>query len=201
MTVDDYLKSHTVAKLHLGCGGNILDGWLNTDIALYHGDAMYMDLTKNFPVPDGAMDYVFSEHTIEHLSYAQGLHMLKESHRVLKPGGKVRISCPDIQFLIDMYTKPEQIHRDYIESELPSWAPYADAIFIINNYVRDWGHQFIYDKTSLTASLLAVGFLDVQVKNISESDDVNLQGLEIPSRMKPGFLKLETMTLEAVKHE
>ncbi len=34
---------------------------------------------------------------------------------------------------------------------------------------------------------------------IEQSDDPELCNLEIPSRMKPGFLQLESMTLEAVK--
>ena len=39
---------------------------------------------------------------IEHLKYSDGQNMLKESFRVLKPKGKIRISTPDLQFLIDL---------------------------------------------------------------------------------------------------
>lgn len=199
MTVEEYLASHPIAKIQLGCGGNFLDGWLNTDIELYRNDAVYLDLTKQFPAQDSVFDYVYSEHNIEHLSYWQGAHMLQESYRILKPGGKIRISCPDIRFLLNMYSNPQPIDHEYIQSELPSWAPYPSAIFIINNYVREWGHQFIHDKTSLSFLLTAAGFNSITEHRVRESNDPNLQNLEIVNRMKPGFLQLETMTLEGVK--
>jgi hypothetical protein len=81
----------------------------------------------------------------------------------------------------------------------PEWAPYVNPIFTINNYVRDWGHKFIYDKPTLAASLQAVGFVDVVDFKIRESHDPVLQNLEADFRMKPGHLQLESMTLEAVK--
>ena len=158
-----------------------------------------MDLTKTFPIEDEQFDYVYSEHAIEHLSYWNGQNMLQESFRVMKPGGRIRISCPDFQFLIDMYTNPTELSEEYIKETNPNWAPFPSAIFTINNYVRDWGHQFIYDKTALQMSLEAAGFVNVTTHKITESLDPNLQNLEIPWRMKPGHLQLETMTLEAEK--
>lgn len=198
--IEQYINTHAVRKLQLGCGGNFLDGWLNTDITIYdQTKATYMDATQPFPIPDNSFDYVYSEHNIEHVDYWAGQRMLQESHRILKPGGKIRISCPDFQFLVDIYTKPAILHDKYVAETIPSWAPYADPIFTVNNYVRDWGHKFIYDKRSLTASLEAAGFVDVTEHKIQESQDQNLAGLEIASRMPEGFLQLESMTFEAVK--
>jgi predicted SAM-dependent methyltransferase len=52
-------------------------------------------------------DYVFSEHMIEHVSYAEGLLMLRECLRVLKPGGRIRIATPSLEVLLDLY-KPSK---------------------------------------------------------------------------------------------
>jgi predicted SAM-dependent methyltransferase len=202
MPFETYLKSHPVAKIQLGCGGNLLPGWLNTDgqsHGWFHPDGVKLDASQPFPIRDNCFDYVYSEHMIEHLTYWGGQNMLGESFRILKPGGRIRISCPNFQFLIDMYTNPEQIHRDYVKKTNPEWAPYADPIFTFNNYVRDWGHQFIYDKKSMQLSLVAAGFENVEEYAILESTDPELQNLEIPSRMSDGFLQLETMTFEGVK--
>ena len=62
-----------------------------------------IDITKKFPFVSSTFDYVFSEHMIEHIKYQDGLKMLNESFRVLKPSGKIRISTPDLQFLLDLY--------------------------------------------------------------------------------------------------
>jgi len=199
MTIEEYLSTHDVAKLHLGCGGNFLKGWLNTDVVLYNPVAVHLDATEVFPIANNQVDYVFSEHAIEHMSYWNGQNMLRESCRVLKPGGRIRISCPNLQFLIDLYTNPTQLHVDYMTATKPDWAPYPDPIFTVNNYVRDWGHQFIYDKKTLALCLEAAGFENITEHNIMESSDPELANLEIASRMAPGFLQLETMTLEATK--
>ena len=199
MTIQEYLDSHAVAKIQLGCGGNFLDGWLDTDITLYDAKAVYMDLTKPFPIPDASFDRVFSEHAIEHIPYWSGQAMLQESFRILKPGGRIRISCPNFQFLLDLYQHPTELSQKYMEDTKPTWAPYVDPIFTINNFVRDWGHQFIYDESALTNSLLAAGFTNVTSHSITESADSLFVNLEAPWRMAPGYLQLETMTLEADK--
>jgi predicted SAM-dependent methyltransferase len=191
-----------VKKLQLGCGGNYLEGWLDTDFQPMARHVLKLDASQPFPFPDNSFDYVYSEHMIEHMPYSGGVNMLLESFRVLKPGGRIRITCPDIQFLIDMYQGKPGIHQEYSDwscKEVISWAPFSDPVFTINNYVRSWNHQFIYSKTVLARTMQMAGFADLEEFNISESNDPVLAGLEIASRMKPGYLQLESMTIEAIK--
>ena len=151
--VEQYLANHLVAKLQLGCGGNMLEGWLNTDgqtDGWFHPESVKVDATKLFPLPDAAFDYVYSEHMIEHITWWESQQMLAECYRVMKPGARIRISCPNIQFLFDLYQNPTELMKAYIEETSPQWAPFPSAIFTINNFMRDWGHKFIYDKESLT---------------------------------------------------
>jgi predicted SAM-dependent methyltransferase len=200
--IQEYIDTHPVAKLQIGCGGNMLDGWLNTDGQMdgwFHPQSVKLDASQLFPIPDSTFDFVYSEHMIEHIPYWQGQQMLQECFRIMKPGAYIRISCPDFQFLINLYTNPTELSKQYTEHESPDWAPYADPIFIFNNYVRAWGHQFIYNKPAMTNSLLAAGFETITEHAILESDIPELQNLEIPTRMQPGFLQLETMTFEARK--
>jgi predicted SAM-dependent methyltransferase len=200
--VTEYLSANSVAKIQLGCGGNLLAGWLNTDgqcDGWFHPESVKLDAAQAFPLPDSAFDYVYSEHVIEHLTYWQGQNMLQESFRIMKPGARMRISCPDFQFLLDLYQTPSELMTEYMEQTKPDWAPYSSAIFTINNYVRDWGHKFIYDKNTLQACLQAAGFVQVEEFLIRQSHDPVLENLEADWRMNPGFLQLETMTFEAVK--
>src|ERR1039458_1841068 len=75
--ISDYIRNHAVRKLQIGAGGvQGFSDWLNTDIEPKSGEA-YLDATKPFPIPDGALSDVYSEHVIEHLSYQDGLAMLR----------------------------------------------------------------------------------------------------------------------------
>jgi len=78
-------------------------------------------------------------------------------------------------------------------------APYSDAAFVINNFVRDWGHQFIYDENTLRSSLERAGFTKITKYELNQSDHDALRNLENEKRMPDGFLKLETLALEATK--
>ena len=201
-----YLSSHEVKKLHLGAGSNSLPGWLNSDLdPSLSSDVIYLDATKPFPVKDCIFDYVFSEHMIEHVTYPEGLHMLKECHRVLKPGGKIRIATPDLLFLIELYQPNKTgLQKAYIRwstdvhDEIQSRGSYEDT-FVINNFMKAWGHRFIYDEKVLRRTLEKAGFSFVVRRGLHESEDEELRGLENQARMPAGFLDLETMVLEAEK--
>jgi predicted SAM-dependent methyltransferase len=205
MNTDSYLATHAVPKLHVGCGANLLPGWLNSDFPARTSEVLELDATGTFPFPDGTFSYVYSEHMIEHVPYAGGASMLKESHRVLRPGGKIRISTPDLRFLIDLYLAGDR--RTELQNSYIKWAtdsflrnvPGYDPVFVINNFVRDWGHLFIYDEKILRFSLEQAGFTNVLRRELNTSADEGLRDLEFEPRLPPGFLRLETMTIEATK--
>lgn len=204
--LEQYLSSHTIKKLQLGCGPNKLAGWLNSDVHHHPPhETFILDVSKPFPFADGTFDYVYSEHMIEHIPYDIGQNMIRESYRVLKPGGKIRITTPSIDFLIGLCIDPEnELHKRYLEwahkePGLMPHSPYVDPVFVFNNFVRAWGHIFIYNKTSLSHSLTSARFHTVTEHKICESDDPELRDLENYIRMGKDFLQLESMTLEAFK--
>ena len=53
------------------------------------------DLTKRLPFEDGSVDAVYSSHFFEHIYYSDAEAILEECHRVLKPGGVLRLALPD----------------------------------------------------------------------------------------------------------
>ena len=161
--INKYHKNNEIKKLHIGAGNRKIKDWLNTDI----GNKSIMpvvDVTKKFPFNTKTFDYVFSEHMIEHIKYQDGVKMLKESFRVLKSNGKIRISTPDLQFLIDLYlNEKDQLQKDYIEWSCKNYQLTEGSIVeVVNNYFQSWGHQFIYDKNTIENTLKAVGFTKIE---------------------------------------
>lgn len=195
-----YVGSVERPRLNVGAGNHILPGWLNTDLRPT-GDAVYLDATRPIPAPDGSFDYIFCEHLIEHLPLADGLVMLREFRRVLSPEGVLRLGTPDFAFLVDLWSlglSPD--HRDYVEwslSEFTPDAPLRSPMVVINNFVRDWGHTFIYDEDMLRDALAEAGFDSARRVGVGQSEHALLAGIDNEDRMPAGFLALESIYLEA----
>jgi len=203
-----YLDSHEVPKLQIGSGPHILEGWLNTDInpdpGIRGGRSAFLDARKHFPFKDEIFDYVFCEHLIEHMEYRKGIGMLQECFRVLKPGGKIRISTPDLCFLMKLYDpRKTELQERYIsravEANMPEIGIQED-VFVINNFFRAWGHRFIYDYKVLKGALESVGFVGVSPQKVGQSSDPNLSALEFHGDIiGEEFNRLETLIVEGMK--
>lgn len=201
--IKEYLERYAQKKLQIGAQCNGIDGWLNVDILPKDRQTVYMDATQPFPFENNTFDYIFSEHMIEHISFLEGEFMLKECYRVLKPGGALRIATPNLQFLIDLYsenkTATQQNYIKFSKQFLKKELPEMDTM-IINNFFRDWGHQFIYDKKALSYTLEKAGFSHITFCNVGQSHfaelhDIERHGQEITEE----FNKLESLIAEAVK--
>lgn len=201
--IENYFAKQRIRKLHVGCGENILNDWLNSDLSPYSDNILRLDVTDTFPFENDMFEYVFSEHMIEHISYSNGHVMLNECYRILRNNGKIRISTPNLQFLIELCRdNKSELQKEYIKWATDCFiesAPYYDDTFVINNFVRDWGHMFIYDEKTLRSSLERAGFTKIIRCDLNESKDEVLRILENEKRMPKGFLKLESFTLEGTK--
>jgi predicted SAM-dependent methyltransferase len=190
--IQRYLAEHDVRKLQLGAAENVLPGWLNTDLHGYgRADVVYLDVRKRFPLPDASFDLVYSEHMIEHLTYAQGQHCLRECLRVLRPGGTIRVATPSLERLARLYEGDAAAER-YVRWAVDTLDPEVDAPLpgvVINNFFRSWGHRFIYDPETLRHALGAAGFVGVE--------QVPLGELERHLAETPELRELETFVLEA----
>jgi predicted SAM-dependent methyltransferase len=201
--IDAYLRAHDVRKLQLGTGGNVRDGWLNTDIHDFKGtgEVVYLDAREPFPLPDASFDVVYSEHMLEHLTYADGLQCLRECYRVLRPGGRIRVATPSLERLMQLYAPTlSEVQQRYLRWSVDEFVPDADAPlpgFVLNNFLRDWGHEFVYDPQTLRHALTSAGFVDLEELRVGESGDPRLAGLERHLSEAPELNEYETIVLEA----
>jgi|GEM_PF-1525841 len=86
-------------KLHLGPGAAWTkpdDKWLTVDIDPDRGDIV-ADFHEfdGFPLDDETVEAIYASHTFEHISMYRFPRVLSECHRVLRPGGVLRIVVPD----------------------------------------------------------------------------------------------------------
>ena len=92
-------------KLHLGCGVNFLQGWVNVDLARGGPNVKHFDLCKRFPYNDNTTSFIFNEHLLEHFDEVDGYNFMVECYRVLHKGGCLRISIPNVESLINHIIK------------------------------------------------------------------------------------------------
>jgi predicted SAM-dependent methyltransferase len=158
-------------KLHLGCGPYIFEGWKNIDLMPGSG-GIASDLRQGIQEENGSIDYIFSEHFIEHLTQKEGLYFLADCYRVLKPGGVMRISTPSLKVLVNDYRMKK------IDRFMGTWEPKSPAQ-MINEAFRFWGHEFLYDMDEMASALYTAGFNDVGTRDWRKSRIAALAGLEV----------------------
>ena len=204
--IRDYLMKNRIRKLHIGAGPCVMEGWLNVDLYPVSDRVIYLDARQPFPIEDSVFDYVFSEHQIEHLTFKEGMSMLREINRILKPRGKVRIATPDLSRLVRLYTstRTNEAGKKYqswiMRKFLPEMRVYGNQkCFVLNNAFRNWGHEFVYDRSTLRVAMKMCGFVNITDHTPGESDDELLQGLENHGKVigSEAMNLFETMVLEA----
>jgi predicted SAM-dependent methyltransferase/GT2 family glycosyltransferase len=163
----------TGVALHLGCGPNLLDGWINVDLEEKYSPDLVHDLSQGLPFDDGSVDVIHSEHFFEHLALHDGLKLMAECRRVLRPGGRVRIAMPDLASTVKAYTSN---WRDQVW--VKDFPRLDSAAHMLNMGMRDWGHQFVYDIEDLTMRLRSVGFDHIVAMPWGASELSELRGLE-----------------------
>lgn len=175
-------------KLHLGSGGNILPGWLNIDSwpqKAPPGTFLKHDLGVGLPpsVPDASVGFIFTEHFLEHLTREQGVVLLRDCHRKLKPGGVIRIVVPSLEYVVQKY-----IAKDIYWGGPGGWQPPTPCI-MLNQAMRSWGHSFLYDAPELERVLQESGFTAIKQVAWRKSEHPELHALEV--RPEFGDLRFE----------
>jgi len=202
--IQAYFRDHQVRKLQIGTQEHVLPGWLNSDLQPIDESIIFLDARDPFPFEDRALDYIFCEHCIEHITYLEGLSALRECYRVLKPGGRVRIATPDLSVIIGLCSEPrnemqERYIQWYVDTYTPEFASYGPC-FVVNNSFRLWGHEFIYDPETLASAMRTAGFTDLRWFAPGESADETLRGIEGHGKRAGDDMNcFETMIAEATR--
>lgn len=188
--VDRYLRREGPKRLQLGGGYHTKEGWLNGDLI---AGEVYLNATRPFPLPSESIDVVFAEQFIEHLSFAGGYACLAECWRVLRWGGKIRFSTPDLALLLALYEgKNPHVSIEAVmdrHRRLHNRGLTTPAHFL-NDLFRLWGHSFIYDEQTMRLQLERTGFSNITRQQFGKSSEQELAGLERHADidwMKDGF--------------
>jgi predicted SAM-dependent methyltransferase len=154
-------------RVHIGSGPNLLPGWINVDLNPLPGLDLALDVRKGLPFHDVTL--LFAEHFLEHLTLEEGLAFLKDCRRILTTGGTLRLSTPNLDWVILTH---------YHGSSAASREDAINDSLRLNRAFHGWGHRFLYNGAMLEGTLRAAGFERVRFEKYRESSVPELRGLE-----------------------
>ncbi len=147
------LKKKQHLKLNIGCGKVKYDGWVNIDID-YNAD-LILDTRKGLPFKENSIDFIFSEHFVEHLTFEESQKLLRECYKCLKAGGTIRTATPDLDYIVSKYG------TDWKNQDWINWPEYnfiKTKGRMLNISFREWGHKYLFNAEDLQNHLVSVGF-------------------------------------------
>ena len=175
--------------LNVGCGPNAdknfinLDYWWTPDI-----DVCWDIVKKKYPIRDGSLEGVYTEHCLEHIPFKSFKENCKEFFRMLKSKGTVRIIMPDGEIYLDIY----QDRKKGSSKQMPFEEGYETPMGRINGIFRNHGHLFIYDFETVEKILRDVGFVEIK--------KVSYQVGRAPTLLiDTEWRRIESLYVEAVK--
>ena len=151
--------------LHVGCGsarkpnvgqGFLADDWEEIRLDIDPGAApdVLSSMLDMEVVPDASVDAVYSSHNIEHLYPHEVPVAFAEFLRVLKPGGVLVLSCPDLQSVCRLVGEGKLTEPAYISPAGPI-AP-LDILYGLGSALAG-GNLFMAHHTGFTLRTLVDG--------------------------------------------
>lgn len=136
-------------KLNLGGGNKRIEGFTNVD--LDPQCEVNADL-RELPYADNSVDEAIAVHVIEHFYHWEVQDLLAEWRRVLKPGAKLILECPNLDSLARAMLSPFEVPDQY-----HMWGLYGDPKHKNPLMCHKWG----YTPKTLAAELSAAGFVNI----------------------------------------
>lgn len=166
-------------RLHIGSGYVLLDGWVNIDI-LPDPRLLTMRLPggmKKFS--DASAEYIYASQFLEHLSYpAEAKAFLRHCHRVLVPGGALRIVVPNMAPMMQAYAAGDAAYFATQKEMHPAWCK-TNLEHVLFALQQDGEHKYGYDFETLAKLLNEAGFRDVRESDYRKS---SIEALNIDYR-------------------
>jgi ubiquinone/menaquinone biosynthesis C-methylase UbiE len=125
-------------KLHIGCGNNRLEEFINIDIIESEAVDKIMDARK-IDFPDKSVSTIYTSHVIEHFPHGEVPLVLEEWNRVLKDDGRLIVVAPNFDRYVDWYIsrKPFSFIKYYFFYYLLGFPKIESDRPLTDNFIAD----------------------------------------------------------------
>lgn len=170
--------------------------WTNVDYAsdYYNYDKSLIDIpwditeAKPLPVEDSTAELCYCSHTVEHLLDAHNDHLFREADRILKPGGVLRVTTPNIQLYYQAWKRRDvffNLHyeganspfggdaRNYTRERMSIWLVNEFATQLVQSVYQ--GHEPRYTDAAELDAILESGPMEEVLDRLCSEIDFDVQ--------------------------
>jgi predicted SAM-dependent methyltransferase len=189
-------------RLNLGCGPVQPAGWINIDGSHRARFAHFLapldrllvklgilsptafgrhtqiaNLFKPLPFARGSVRAIYAGEVWEHFTYDDALRLTRDCHRVLQPGGVLRVCVPDGQIFWRHYLRLVEA------GDVPALRAHVDLYFreiCVRPTLGSYGHfhKWQFDEPQLVDLFRTAGFRDVARRPYHESRIPDIAAVE-----------------------
>jgi SAM-dependent methyltransferase len=209
-------------KLNLGCGLNLVDGFINVDGAFSY-EQLYHDVTtktgpfrdahiekgakfvqadcRQLPFKDNFADYIETSDMIEHLPYRDVPIAIREMYRVLKPGGEIRIETVNFDEIARLWVTHVSNYAGKLDL-VDSNSPFYDLQEVIYGIQTDEGqfHRAAMNPQLLDMIMRMVGFKDIHAEVYPTGCATQPDMQANPKWEKGAVIRVEEFIMKATKY-
>lgn len=157
---------------------------------------LHFNVLGGIPLSDESFAGVNLSHILEHFDLETGRQILAECRRILRPGGAIRVSCPDLRKYAQAYVAGDEAFFGKVGK--PLFCPYSGlptpgAIVAGKAYDSTNCHKWFYDAETVQALMREAGF--------SRADQRALHETALPSiqEVEPGYREAESFYVEGIR--
>lgn len=172
------IKESKTRWIDIGCGGNFEKGFYYLDVfpeniidPKFRNRYFRMDivnLNKKELKELGKFDFIRMQHTFEHFSLEEGQKVLQNCAKILKKGGLILITTPDLRIHIQKYLKDGYKQWEgfkwWATKRIPENAPNSFYFSIFTHSMPYESHKWCYDFEGIKYQIE----ISKQYKNIRE---------------------------------
>lgn len=151
----------------------------------------------SIPEKSGTVDIVFSSDMLGHLDRVDARMFLAECRRILRPGGFLRLSVPNLKMMAKYYLQDGDANLFLERLAFPLDKPRGFFEIIRWLLIGHRGHYWMYDNSLLCELVTSCGFIDAKVLKAGETTIPHYRKLDLSAHAGGEEVGAGSLYLEA----